>query len=330
MFVPGLGRSARPERRRRCEQLVAWGSPAHTVGNVQYVDPRLRIGVQSSIGLDTVVARLPAGVTLGETPLGAASVLDGGERLPLPSPTTLSARRRFSGEGRRSHEQHTATARHTGHHSGCDCGSCAIAPFARNNYFTGKLLLERDFTDEQQYLRDKLRHHNQRLHGTRRGVRAAAGAAPQPRLPRPVRAARPRAPRSTAAATRSCVTAEEDIELAALPAVAGTRPGRRRDCTRSRICLTYHECGNEPVPVLYDECGCDDDRCLPNRILESYRVDAVLDPPVDARDLDRADRGPRSPTSRWPAPARVVVLDDGGASPWPTTPRAPGRRDRAR
>ena len=35
------------------------GSPAHTVGTVQYVDPRLRIGVQSSIGLDTVVGGCP-------------------------------------------------------------------------------------------------------------------------------------------------------------------------------------------------------------------------------------------------------------------------------
>jgi len=82
VFVPASA-GGTPERRRALEQLVAWGSPAHTVGTVQYVDPRLRIGVQSSIGLDTVVARLPAGVTLGETSLGRASILDSDERLPL-------------------------------------------------------------------------------------------------------------------------------------------------------------------------------------------------------------------------------------------------------
>jgi phage tail-like protein len=82
VFVPASA-GGTPERRRALERLVAWGSPAHTVGTVQYVDPRLRIGVQSSIGLDTVVARLPAGVTLGETPLGRESVLDSDERLPL-------------------------------------------------------------------------------------------------------------------------------------------------------------------------------------------------------------------------------------------------------
>jgi len=79
VFVPAsAGRTQ--ERRRALEQLVSWGSPAHTLGNVEYVDARLRIGIQSSIGLDTVVARLPAGVTLGQTRLGPASVLDSDDR----------------------------------------------------------------------------------------------------------------------------------------------------------------------------------------------------------------------------------------------------------
>lgn len=78
-FVPAsAGRT--PERRKAIEGLVAWGSPAHTVGQVRYVDARMRIGVQSSIGLDTVVARMPAGFVLGQTELGPASVLDGADR----------------------------------------------------------------------------------------------------------------------------------------------------------------------------------------------------------------------------------------------------------
>lgn len=79
VFVPA--RAGRTEQRRRAlEHLVAWGSPAHTVGNVEYVDARFQIGVQSCIGLDTVVAQMPAGVTLGQTTLGPASVLDGDDR----------------------------------------------------------------------------------------------------------------------------------------------------------------------------------------------------------------------------------------------------------
>src|SRR6185369_10556744 len=42
-------------------------------------------------------------------------------------------------------------------------------------------------------------------------------------------------------------------------------------------------------------CGCDDDRCLPNRILESHRVDAIVDPPVSG--------------STWPGPALVRGVD---------------------
>ena len=43
--------------------------------------------------------------------------------------------------------------------------SCETGPYTRNHYFTGKLLVERDFTDEQRYYVEKMRHHNRRLHG---------------------------------------------------------------------------------------------------------------------------------------------------------------------
>jgi hypothetical protein len=42
---------------------------------------------------------------------------------------------------------------------------CDIPPFCRNNYFTGKLLTERDLNAEQRYLSDKLRLHHLALHG---------------------------------------------------------------------------------------------------------------------------------------------------------------------
>jgi len=79
VFVP-VSAGATPERRRALEHLVGWASPAHTLGQVEYVAPRLRVGIQSTIGLNTVVARMPAGVTLGTTLLGPASVLDSHDR----------------------------------------------------------------------------------------------------------------------------------------------------------------------------------------------------------------------------------------------------------
>ncbi len=46
-----------------------------------------------------------------------------------------------------------------------DCRPCAVPAFCRSNYYTGKLLTERDFSGEQQYHTDKLRLHQMALHG---------------------------------------------------------------------------------------------------------------------------------------------------------------------
>src|SRR5712691_11191860 len=47
-----------------------------------------------------------------------------------------------------------------------NCGEDSVPQLARNNYFTGKLLVERDFTDEQRYNVGKQRRHNAHLHGS--------------------------------------------------------------------------------------------------------------------------------------------------------------------
>ena len=74
VFVPSFYR-CEEARRKGLENLLKTESPAHTMHHIQYVEPRFRIGFQSMIGLDSVIGRLPQGVTLGETPLGQASVL---------------------------------------------------------------------------------------------------------------------------------------------------------------------------------------------------------------------------------------------------------------
>ena len=45
---------------------------------------------------------------------------------------------------------------------------------------------------------------------------------------------------------------------------------------RCEFCLRYRECPTEEIPVLYDECGCDDTQCAPNRILESFSLDVIV------------------------------------------------------
>ncbi|HEY3127851.1 MAG TPA: phage tail protein [Acidobacteriota bacterium] len=74
VFVPSFYR-CEESRRKGLENLLKAESPAHTLHHVQYVEPRFRIGFQSMIGLDSVIGRLPQGVTLDGTPLGRASVL---------------------------------------------------------------------------------------------------------------------------------------------------------------------------------------------------------------------------------------------------------------
>jgi hypothetical protein len=75
VFVPAS--AGRTEQQRKVlAGLLAFGAPAHTAGSIEYVEPRFRIGVQSSLGLDSVVARVPnTGVVLDESLLGQGTVL---------------------------------------------------------------------------------------------------------------------------------------------------------------------------------------------------------------------------------------------------------------
>jgi hypothetical protein len=61
------------------------------------------------------------------------------------------------------------------------CLSCEIPAFCRGYYYRGKLLTERDFTDEQRYVIDKMRLHQRALHGW--GVVCGLMAHPHPQCP---------------------------------------------------------------------------------------------------------------------------------------------------
>ena len=74
VFVPACYQKSEANR-KSLENLLRNSRPAGTLAQVEFVEPRFRIGFQSMIGFDTVIARYPAGVTLDQTPLGRASVL---------------------------------------------------------------------------------------------------------------------------------------------------------------------------------------------------------------------------------------------------------------
>jgi hypothetical protein len=158
------------------------------------------------------------------------------------------------------------------------CEDCKPRALARNHYFTGKLLVERDFTDEQWYFREKIRLHHQRLHGT--GVvcglelRQYPNANCQDRLV----LLRP------GSAVDCCghdilVVHEETFDIMTVPAVNALIQANDTSAHVLEFCLSWRECPTEEIPVLFDECGCDDTQCAPNRILESFSLDVIVDPP---------------------------------------------------
>jgi phage tail-like protein len=75
VFVPASF-GALDQKRRGLINLLEAEKPAHTQYQVEYVSPRFRIGFQSMIGLDSVVARYPSSFKVGQR-LGKDSVLSG-------------------------------------------------------------------------------------------------------------------------------------------------------------------------------------------------------------------------------------------------------------
>jgi phage tail-like protein len=74
VFVPARVRDSESER-RALDQLLGRETPAHALCELHYVEPRFRVGVQATIGLDSVIARTPKDVHLGANALGQGSVL---------------------------------------------------------------------------------------------------------------------------------------------------------------------------------------------------------------------------------------------------------------
>ena len=173
------------------------------------------------------------------------------------------------------------------HGAGGVCVECDIPQLARNNYFTGKLLVERDFTDEQRYLLGKLRRHNQRLHGW--GAVCGLKVNPHPTCPDRYVIIEP------GTAIDCCgreifVAAEEYYGFEAKFLENWQKqygPNSQPDSRaphKLQICVSYNECGTEDIPALFDDCNCDATSCQPNRILESHCFDVLIDPKSTGND----------------------------------------------
>ena len=144
-------------------------------------------------------------------------------------------------------------------------------------YWTGKLMLARDFVDEQKYVIEKLRHHNQKLHGF--GIVCGLKVVQHPK-----EACRDRFVCVEPGTAVDCcghdiVVREKDcIDLWSIPELKKLKDANDDKPHVLKICIKYKECESEPIPKLYDECGCDEDTCAPNRVLESYELNVLVDP----------------------------------------------------
>jgi hypothetical protein len=61
--------------RSAIQRIIDMSKPAHTQCVLELVEPRFRVGIQASIGLDTAIGRYPTGVREGDATLGYDAVL---------------------------------------------------------------------------------------------------------------------------------------------------------------------------------------------------------------------------------------------------------------
>ncbi len=74
VFVPTY-RQMDVQEQQTLQRIIAMAQPAHTQGQLRMVQPRMRVGVQSFLGVDTVIGRYPMRAVTGQSVLGQGSVL---------------------------------------------------------------------------------------------------------------------------------------------------------------------------------------------------------------------------------------------------------------
>jgi len=172
--------------------------------------------------------------------------------------------------------------KHNASTQGGVCVECDIPQLARNNYFTGKLLVERDFTDEQRYFLGKLRRHNQQLHGWGAVCGLKVVEHPNPACEPQYVLIKPGT--AVDCCGREIVIQQEEYfdfrEKFRTNWQAQNGPASQPDSAKHtiQICVDYAECAAENVPAVFDECSQNGAACRPNRIVDGYSFDVIIDP----------------------------------------------------
>lgn len=146
------------------------------------------------------------------------------------------------------------------------CVECDIPVFERNNYFCGKLMVERDFWCDQHYHMGKQRRHNKNAHGwgTLCGLKVVQHKEKECRakyvLVKP------------GVALDCCgreIVVKGNGYYVRLPEEEDWE--ENEEAKTIYIAIRYCECYTEPVPSLFSDCGCEE-KCEPNRIKESFEI----------------------------------------------------------
>lgn len=146
----------------------------------------------------------------------------------------------------------------------CGDGCCSIVA-ERNRFFTGKYLTARDLLAEQDYFLGRHRLHNRLLHG--RGIACGFGVTCHPDP-----GCRGWVVVGPGIALDCCgreLVLTERRAFRVQPPPETAKPPERRFL----LCAAYTEEDVEPVPVVYDDSGCDPRRREANRVRETVRLE---------------------------------------------------------
>ncbi len=168
------------------------------------------------------------------------------------------------------------------------CIPCGLNKLSRNYYYNGKLLVERDFVDEQLYHIAKSRMLNSVLHGEGTVCGLKLKEHPSTECQTEYIYVEP------GVAIDCCgreivVTGNEPIHVAGLLEEAGLELDGTLDLF---IAIKYDDVAAEQVPVILPDCDCADQQQAPNRIDECFEFKviaveqgsiAAVHTPIDAR-----------------------------------------------
>ncbi len=158
------------------------------------------------------------------------------------------------------------------------CGICEVPYFERNNYYLGKLMTVRDFTEEQEYFNEKRWLINRAVHGW--GV--VCGLDVEKIDDRTVKVKPGMAIDCCGREMLVCKPEEVSIEPKTNECQQG-KYSQKNDTKPYAICLKFRECKTEPVPLPSSACD-RKEKCEFNRIRDWYDIEVIPLPDQKGRE----------------------------------------------